>query len=123
MGKYLIAVAILLVTSCAGAERGCSSCAANRFGADWIIVQVDLHGLPYRCWTLEGVSVANEPQSDGIYWRSPDGHLVHISNLYNRVQVVGDGWEEAANELGMTMAHCEALQEVEHDDRYVDPRP
>jgi hypothetical protein len=104
-------LALALLSGCAGMERGCSSYNANAFGADWVIVQMDDRGSPYRCWTLNDVSVSNEEASDGIYWLSPNGHLVHISGHYNRVQVEGSRWDEAYRELGLTEELCRRVQE------------
>ena len=97
-------------SGCAGIQRGCSSVGASSFGADWVIVQMDDRGVPYRCWTLEDTSVTNEEDSDGIYWLSPNGHLVHISGHYNRVQVEGGRWDEAYRELGLTANLCRDIQ-------------
>lgn len=51
------------------------------------------------------MSVANEDGTDGIYWQQ-DGHLVHISGWYNRVQVDDDKFEAAAALLGVELARC-----------------
>ena len=102
---------LLTLASCAGTARGCSSCNAENFGADWVVVQMDDRGVPYRCWALRQTSVANEPHSDGVYWESSNGHLVHISGHYNRVQVSGGRWEEAYRELGLTAESCREVQE------------
>lgn len=97
-----------LLTGCAGTERSCAADNATRFGADWVVVQMDLNGRPFRCWSLTGVSIANEPQSDGIYWEGPGG-LVHISGHYNRIQVT-QGWNRAYAELGLNAEKCRAIQ-------------
>lgn len=81
-------IALLLLAGCAGIDRGCSSCVAENFSSDWVIVQYKFDGNPFNCWKLNNVSVTNEQNSDGIYWKdSLTGHLVHISGWYNRVQV------------------------------------
>ena len=88
--KRFIAIMMMCLTmsGCAGFERGCSSTMATSFGSDWAVVELtEQRGTPYRCWTLEGVSVANEEMSDGIYWKTRKGHLVHISGSYDYVQV------------------------------------
>ena len=105
----------LLLASCAGTMRSCSSCSAEQFGSDWVVVQYDLAGRPFRCWALEGQSIANEPQSDGVYWVSDHGNLVHISGLYNRVQVEGGQWDQAFAEVGLTRDSCAALQRQQFD--------
>ena len=96
-----------LCASCAGFERGCASCNAESFGSDWIVVQLSMNGQIIRCWRLDDVSITNEHQSDGIYWReSGSGHLVHISGWYNRVQVSGRNFESAAKTLGVDLTMC-----------------
>lgn len=102
---------MLLLVGCAGTMRECSSCTAQSLGADWVIVQVDMTGKAFRCWKLEGASVANEERSDGIWWQSPEGHLVHISGLYNRVQVSGGDWDSAYRELGLSEQTCRAISQ------------
>jgi hypothetical protein len=99
----------LLVFGCAGQQRACAGCNAENFGADWVVVQLRNDGTPFRCWTLRNTSIGNEQGSDGIWWQSSGGHLVHISNLYNRVQVQGGDWNGAYAELGLTSATCAAI--------------
>lgn len=93
---------ILLAAGCAGTMRDCSSWWAGASGADWLVAQYKYDGTPLRCWRLPNTSIANEPHSDGVYWKSPDGHLVHLSGWYNRVQVANGDFDGAARELGIT---------------------
>lgn len=111
MSKYFVFLFAVFLSGCAGFQRGCSSSIAASLGADWVVVQMDDRGVPYRCWTLEDTSITNEENSDGIYWLSPNGHLVHISGHYNRVQVEGGRWAEAYQELGLTAELCRSVQE------------
>lgn len=115
--KHQIKVALLSIfmTGCAGFQRGCDSNMAESFGADWIIVQFDQTGKPFNCWKLKDTSVTNEPQSDGVYW-TEGGNLVHISGWYNRVQVQGNKWGEAAVSLGVNLKACTGGE-------YVKPAP
>ena len=94
---------IFLATGCAGFTRSCSSCSAESFGADWIVVQYDYKGNPINCWKLMSVSISNEQNSDGIYWKE-SGHLIHISGWYNRIQVDGGRFDEAAKLLGVDLS-------------------
>lgn len=111
----VVVTAIITVVVIAGAvswrgvSRGCSGCYAQNVGADWVVVQLDLAGEPFRCWELHSVSIANESQSDGIYWEEENGNLVHISGLYNRVQVEDESWEDAFDSLGLSQETCEAI--------------
>ena len=100
-----IVLVLLTMVGCAGFQRSCSSSIAGGFGSDWVIVQFDCSGKPFNAWLLKGCSVSNEEGSDGIYWLdSSSGHLVHISGWYNRVQVTGGRFGEAALLLGVEVS-------------------
>lgn len=103
-----ITMMALLLTACAGFNRGCSSFNAQAFGSDWLIVQYKMDGSPMNCWRLTNESVSNEEHSDGIYWKdTTTGHLVHISGWYSRVQLAGStGLAEAAKLVGVDSAKC-----------------
>ena len=73
-----------------------------------MIVQYSNDGKPIACWKLNRVSVANESGSDGIYWLDDSsGNLVHISGWYNRVQISGGNWANAAKHLGVDDKLCD----------------
>jgi hypothetical protein len=99
-------VCVLFLASCAGWERGCSSWNAESFGANWIVVQYAMDGSPMNCWKLSNVSITNEQSSDGVYWKDPSGHLIHISGWYNRVQVEGGDFDSAAKAVGIHLPAC-----------------
>lgn len=107
--KIAIAFCMLFVVGCAGLNKSCASCTAENFASDWVVVQLDLSGKPFRCWALQNVSISNEGQSDGIWWENQQGNLVHISGLYNRVQVRNDNWNDAYSELALTKETCEKI--------------
>src|SRR5579885_3623103 len=69
--------ALLFLTGCAGWQRDCNSSMASTFGSDWIVVQYGFDGKPINCWELKNTAITNEPQTDGIFWQEPSGHLVH----------------------------------------------
>lgn len=106
MNILKIVAASMLLMGCAGISRDCSSCTAENFGGDWIIVQYRMDGEPLNCWKTQNTGVSNEDKSDGVYWQDPGGHLVHISGWYNRVQVQGGRWGEAAKSLGIDESRC-----------------
>jgi len=97
----------LLLTGCAGFSRRCSSTWASATGADWLVVQHRNDGSVYKCWKLLKTSVDNEPQSDGIYWQSATGHLIHLSGWYTRIQVQNNQFTSAAKEAGIDITICE----------------
>lgn len=104
--KTFVYFSICCLAGCAGWGRRCSSWEAGNFGANWVIVQLDAYGKVIRCWQLEGVSVANEENSDGIYWKNEAGNLVHLSGFYNRVQVMNDRWADAFATMGIDGEKC-----------------
>lgn len=117
-GKVLSVIGIVLLAAIVGylaigwrgVSRSCSGCYAQAAGSNWVVVQLDLSGRPFRCWELHEVSIANETNSDGIYWEEENGNLVHVSGLYNRVQVAGDNWEAAFASLGLSQGRCTAIR-------------
>lgn len=99
-GSPGVILLLLTLAGCAGIGRGCSSWS---FGADWLIVQYRNDGTMFKCWRLPSTSVT---KSDGIYWKDPRGHLVHISGWYNRVQVSDGDWAGAAGSLDLDLKAC-----------------
>ena len=115
--------ALMIMSGCAGASRNCSQCNAETFGGDFVVVELtEARGVPYRCWMLRGVSISNEKNSDGIYWKDPEsGNLVHISGSYDYVQVKGDNWNRALEYLNLTREACEKVRARKYNpttDRY-----
>ena len=100
------ALLLVLFTGCAAVERDCSSCGASSFGSDSIVLQYGFDGAPINCWKLGNTAITNESGTDGIYWQSPDGHLVHISGWYNRAQVERSDFEGSAKQLGVDLKRC-----------------
>jgi hypothetical protein len=105
MNKYLKYIPFLFLCGCAGLTRDCSSCSAENFGSDWIIVQYSYDGKPINCWKENNVAITNEPNSDGIFWQHGE-HLIHISGWYNRVQVFNNGFKSAAESIGIDLNKC-----------------
>lgn len=100
-------LSLTLLTGCAGAQRSCTNWSAESFGADWLVVQLDMNGHPFSCWKLKNTSIANEDKSDGIHWQdNRTGHMVHISGWYNRVQVANSDFDGAAKILGVDAKKC-----------------
>ena len=104
--NWLRYIVFAFVVSCAAVDRDCSSCNASNFGSDWLVLQYGFDGTPINCWRLQNTAMSNESQTDGIYWKDPGGHLVHISGWYNRVQVDGGRYDEAAKAIGIDLASC-----------------
>ena len=105
--KMLTWVWVVLLAGCASMDRGCSSFSARNFGADQVVVQFRTDGTAFNCWKLHNVSVTNEENSDGIYWKDTStGHLVHISGWYNRNQVSNGDFDSAAQLIGVDSAKC-----------------
>ena len=102
---WSIVLCLVFVSACAGVQRDCSTCTAGSLGADWVSVQYANDGKAIACWKLDDVAVSNEEGSDGIFWLQ-GGHLVHISGWYNRVQVDGGRYADAAKLLGVDLERC-----------------
>lgn len=105
--KMTLPAILAFSMGCAGLDRSCQSWGAENFAADWLVTSYNNLGEPTHCWKLPYTSIANEQASDGIYW--VDGttdNLVHISGWYNRVQVKGGQWNEAAKHLGIDLEKC-----------------
>jgi hypothetical protein len=99
-------VLLVFLCGCASWQRDCQSCNASSFGSDWIVLQYGFDGKPINCWQLTNTAIDNETGTDGIYWQSPSGHLVHISGWYNRVQVTNRDFVGAAKQLGIDSTSC-----------------
>jgi hypothetical protein len=97
---------LLLCAGCAGWQRDCNSSVAGSFGGDWVVVQYGFDGAPINCWKLKDTAISNEAHTDGIFWQDPDGHLVHISGWYNRVQVNNGNYAGAAKAVGIDIDRC-----------------
>lgn len=106
---------VAMLAGCASTSRACASCDAENFGADWVVVQMDNDGRPYRCWVLHDVSISSE-SGDGVYWKDADsGNLIHISGHFNRVQVVGRNLDNAYTTLGLTEDTCAKVRGQMYD--------
>lgn len=110
MKNFKSIILLSLLFGCAGYQRTCSSGCASNFGADWFIVQYGFDGTPIQCWELKSVSVANEAQSDGIYWQDSNYNLIHIAGWYNRVQVSSGKFAEARASVGIDPKLCERMK-------------
>ena len=123
---WVYALCLLFLSSCAAWSRGCSSCMAKKFGADWVVVELtEADAIPYRCWELRGASVENEPASDGIYWKNNKGNLVHVAGSYDYVQVDGGDWDDAFAEVNLTQEACATIRARRFDttqNKYVTPK-
>lgn len=112
--RWYTLLLLVTLTGCASVSRRCTSCTAQHVGASYAVVQMDYEGRPFRCWKLTGVSIVSEQSSDGIYWESDEGTLVHLSGNYNYVQR-GDSWEETFAELGLTEDACRSIKALRYD--------
>jgi hypothetical protein len=99
-------VLLLLVASCAWTDRQCNGACNGALGANYIVVQYRMDGTPLNCWRLQATSIGNEENSDGIYWNYK-GQQIHLSGLYNYVQVSGENWDQAATEMSVNLSKCD----------------
>lgn len=102
-----VAALCLFVVGCSSWNRSCASFGAHTLGADWLVVQFDSTGRPFNCWMIDNATVSNEEAGDGIWWLDQQsGHIIHIAGWYNRVQVTGNDYGEAAQLLGVDVGKC-----------------
>lgn len=115
--KRILPLAFIIMGGCAYMDRGCSSCGATAFGADWVVVELTEAGAkPYRCWELRNTTITSEQNSDGIYWKdSATGNLIHVSGSYDYVQVTGGRWSQAFAQLGLTQKTCSLIRARRYD--------
>jgi len=114
--RHLVFLLVLL-GGCAYLDRGCSSCGATAFGADWVVVELTEAGAkPYRCWELKNTTITSETNSDGIYWKdSSSSNLIHVSGSYDYVQVKNGNWADAFKQLNLTRDSCTLIRSRQYD--------
>ena len=117
--RIITLLIVIMATGCAGISRKCSSCWAKNIGADWLVVELrEMDGAPYRCWELKGVSLDNEENSDGIYWKDGGtGNLIHISGSYDYIQVKSNNWDAAYSFFGLTRESCRLIRDSIYNPR------
>jgi len=79
-------VGALLCYGPAGIKTGVSGWKASAYGSDWLVVQYAQSGCVITYWELENEAVQNESGSDGIYFVTEEGPVVHLSGHYAYVQ-------------------------------------
>ena len=102
VGAGLLALVISGVLMCAGPaglKTGLSSWQASAYGSDWLVVQYAQSGCTIATWELRDEAIKNEGDSDGIYFVSEGGAVVHLSGHY--VYVQSPTPKEAAQLLGL----------------------
>lgn len=88
MGGTVVAVILggLLCWGPAGIKTAFSGWKASAYGSDWLVVQYAQSGCVITHWELENEAVQNETSSDGIFFVTEDGPVVHLSGHYAYVQ-------------------------------------
>ena len=76
---------------------------ASAYGSDWLVVQYAQNGCVITSWELEDEAIRNEKDSDGIYFVTEEGPVVHLSGHYIYVQSPN---EESSGRLLRT-GYCE----------------
>ena len=69
-----------------GIKTGCAGWQASVYGSDWIVVQYAQSGCVLSSWELKDEAIENEDGSDGIFFVSEEGDVVHLSGHYTYVQ-------------------------------------
>jgi len=89
----VLAVILIGVVVCmgpAGIKTQFSGWQASAYGSDWLVVQYAQSGCVITHWDLENEAVQNETNSDGIYFVTEEGPVVHLSGHYAYVQSPDD---------------------------------
>jgi hypothetical protein len=56
---------------------------ATAYGSEWLVIQYTSQGDVNMFWDLKSPSsVCSESHSDGIYFTTTEGTIVHLSNFY-----------------------------------------
>ncbi len=82
----VIIVGIIVCYGPAGIKTGVYGWKASAYGSDWLVVQYAQSGCVITSWELENEAVQNESSSDGIYFVTEKGPVVHLSGHYTFVQ-------------------------------------
>lgn len=86
-GVVLIAlVLVFVIMGPAGIKTSFKGWQASAYGSDWIVVQYAQSGCVITHWKLEDEAIHNESDSDGIYFVTEEGPVVHLSGHYVYVQ-------------------------------------
>lgn len=91
----LLMLVLLALIGPKGCERRVASWKAEAYGSDWLVVQYAYDGSTIASWKLRDKSVGNEEGSDGIFFRTNKGHIIHLSGHYVYVQIQDGDWESA----------------------------
>jgi hypothetical protein len=70
----------------AGLKTSVAGWQASAYGSDWMVIQYAQSGCIIANWELENEAVQNEGESDGIYFVTEEGPVVHLSGHYTYVQ-------------------------------------
>lgn len=79
-------VGAVLCSGPAGMKTTLLGWTASAYGSDWLIVQYAQSGCVITHWNLKNEAVQNEDRSDGIYFVTEEGAVVHLSGHYAYVQ-------------------------------------
>lgn len=104
----------------------CSACddPNGGFSADWLIVQVDSDGKPFRCWDISNAGITKD-YNGSISWiarsHSKNGdellrHEIIITQPYYMISIGSPEDREAAfAELGLTSKVCEQINKMRYN--------
>jgi hypothetical protein len=77
---------VMLCVGPAGIKTQMSGWSASAYGSDWLVVQYAQSGCVIASWELENEAIQNEGSSDGIYFVTEEGPVVHLSGHYTYAQ-------------------------------------
>jgi hypothetical protein len=87
----LVVIVIFLALGPKGCSRNFAAWSAKAYGANWLVVQYTQSGGVIACWNLKNGSVTSEANSDGIFFKTNESNIVHLSGHYVYMQLLGEG--------------------------------
>ena len=81
-----VVLVVGLIWGPAGLKTSLLGWVASAYGSDWLVVQYAQSGCVISSWELKDAAIHNEYGSDGIYFVTEAGPVVHLSGHYTYVQ-------------------------------------
>lgn len=86
IGLILFGIGVIACMGPAGVKTSLSGWYASGYGSDWLVVQYAQSGCVIHSWDLQSEAIKNEGSSDGIYFVTEEGPVVHLSGHYTYIQ-------------------------------------
>jgi hypothetical protein len=87
-------------------------CTACTIENNWVVVERDWSGTPFRCWELYNVWVSPCESCVEVSWEERNGNRVRITGNVTVVRVASS-WESAFKIAGIDRKACKYLQNLQ----------